>query len=161
MDARLLSCVLALCVATALAWPVRAQEQPERGPAVRSISDDPAIATVSDLPDPRNEMFPNQAAAIAATYALEPWRAEDHCRAGWRAELRCRTAPSDTGHYCGYYVGGGAHWRGEGRYAHEGTWGWDYVGILVPRRVGLGWWHGKYQGGTGTYRTDGPKLRHE
>lgn len=68
--------------------------------------------------------------------------------------------PSDTGHYLGYHVGGGAgHPRkAESRQPDEGTWGWDYQG-LFPRRVMLGWWHGRrYQGGTGAYKTDGPRL---
>lgn len=71
--------------------------------------------------------------------------------------------PSDTGHYFGYYVGGGngrPH-KAESRRDDEGTWGWDYKGWLIPRRVVLGWWHGqRYQGGTGAYKTDGPHLYH-
>jgi hypothetical protein len=69
--------------------------------------------------------------------------------------------PSDTGHYLGYYVGGGCGrpLKGEQRRADEGTWGWDYQGWLVPRRVMLQWWHGRRsQGGTGAYNTEGPKL---
>jgi hypothetical protein len=67
--------------------------------------------------------------------------------------------PSDTGHYLGYYLGGGSGrpLAAEPRRADEGTWGWDYQGWLVPRRVMLGWWHGRRsQGGTGAYKTDGP-----
>jgi hypothetical protein len=78
--------------------------------------------------------------------------------------LWLRPVPSDTGHYIGYYVGGGngrPH-KAEARREDEGTWGWDYQGWLIPRRVFLGWWHGqKYQGGTGSYRTDGPHLYRE
>jgi hypothetical protein len=73
------------------------------------------------------------------------------------------TLPSDTGRLIGYHVGGGALPRfGEPRYGDEGTWGWDYQGIL-PRRVMLNWWHGRrYQGGAGAYRTEGPHLyRHD
>ena len=70
---------------------------------------------------------------------------------------------SDTGHYVGYYVGGGCgmpHFA-EPRRVDEGTWTWDYRGWLVPRRVMLDWWHGRrYQGGTGAYQSDGPKLFH-
>ena len=72
--------------------------------------------------------------------------------------------PSDTGHSIGYHVGGGnPFWRrAEPRHPDEGTWGWDYQGWLLPRRVLSGWWHGRrYQGGTGAYRTDGPKLYYE
>ena len=69
--------------------------------------------------------------------------------------------PSDTGHYLGYYVGGGCGrpLKAEPRRSDEGTWGWDYQGWLIPRRVTLEWWHGRrYQGGTGAYQSDGPKL---
>jgi hypothetical protein len=61
--------------------------------------------------------------------------------------------PSDTGHYIGYYVGGGCVWKGDARSPSEGTWGWDYQGILFPRRVVLGWCRSRYQGGVGYYRT--------
>src|SRR5258708_271545 len=66
--------------------------------------------------------------------------------------------PSDTGHNIGYHVGGGASQphQAEPRRDDEGTWGWDYQGWLLPRRVMNGWWHGRRaQGGTGAYRTDG------
>ncbi|MFL5245528.1 MAG: hypothetical protein ACJ8FY_25820 [Gemmataceae bacterium] len=68
--------------------------------------------------------------------------------------------PSDTGRYCGYYVGGGSAWRGEPRYPSEGTWGWDYCGFgILPKRIALQWSHGRrYQGGTGAYKTDGPPV---
>ena len=71
--------------------------------------------------------------------------------------------PSDTGHYLGYYVGGGCGrpLKGEPRRSDEGTWGWDYQGWLIPRRVVLDWWHGRRdQGGTGAYDSVGPKLYH-
>ena len=73
------------------------------------------------------------------------------------------TVPSDTGHYLGYYVGGGAGnpRKAEPRRSDEGTWGWDYQGWLLPRRVNLGWWHGRRdQDGTGAYKTDGPPPYH-
>jgi hypothetical protein len=67
--------------------------------------------------------------------------------------------PSNTPRYIGYYVGGGAAFKGEPRFVDEGTWGWDYSGGLFHRRVWLSWWHGqRTQGGTGSYRTDGPRL---
>lgn len=72
--------------------------------------------------------------------------------------------PSDTGHYVGYQVGGGALHRrkADAPTRDEGTWGWDYEGWLLRRRVMLGWWHGRReQGGSGAYRTDGPTLYHE
>jgi hypothetical protein len=71
--------------------------------------------------------------------------------------------PSDTGHYLGYYVGGGCGrpLKAEPRRPDEGTWGWDYQGWLIPRRVVLEWWHGRRnQGGTGAYQSVGPKLYH-
>jgi hypothetical protein len=59
----------------------------------------------------------------------------------------------------GYYVGGGcAHpCKADLRCCNEGTWGWDYAGIFVKKRVNLDWTHGRrYQGGTGQYRSAGP-----
>lgn len=53
----------------------------------------------------------------------------------------------------GYYVGGGAARKGEGRYCHEGTWGLDYIPKFT--NVRLGWFHGRrYQGGEGQYEPD-------
>ena len=70
--------------------------------------------------------------------------------------VACYAKPSDTGRYVGYYVGGGAAWRGEPRALNEGTWGWDYKGFALPKRIDLQWTHGRrYQGGTGAYKTDG------
>jgi hypothetical protein len=85
-------------------------------------------------------------------------RVQTHCRAGCPLWISRLAAPSNTRNNFGYYVGGGAAWRhGEPRYLNEGTWGWDYNGILFPKRVALGWSHGaRYQGGTGAYRTAGP-----
>jgi hypothetical protein len=71
--------------------------------------------------------------------------------------------PSDTGKYTMYRVGGGCpvpH-LAEGPFPCEGTWGWDYIGRLLPHNVILGWWHGLcFQGGVGAYQTDGPNLNH-
>lgn len=81
-------------------------------------------------------------------------------RAGHPECISGLAIPSNTYHYGGYYVGGGLPLRGDGPCAaHEGTWGWDYCGILFPKRIALNWGHGlRYQGGTGAYKTDGPKL---
>jgi hypothetical protein len=72
--------------------------------------------------------------------------------------------PTESPHEIGYYVGGGARERsprGEPRYHHEGIWGTDYAGMIIPKHVRLGWWHGqRYQGGTGSYATDGPRILH-
>ena len=65
--------------------------------------------------------------------------------------IRRRAIPSEEPRDTGYYVGGGAAFRGEPRYYEEGTWGWDYsnpVSHVMP-----GWWHGRrYQGGPGQYQ---------
>jgi len=84
-------------------------------------------------------------------------------RAGHPECISPLAIPSNTCRYGGYYVGGGLPVRGENRCAaHEGTWGWDYVGILFPKKIALNWGHGlRDQGGTGAYKTDGPKLHHE
>ena len=75
--------------------------------------------------------------------------------AGHPWSLRNHTAPSDNGHYDGYIIGGGTGAHGDGPCRHEGTWGWDYTG--VASRVRLNWSHGRrYQGGSGTYSTEGP-----
>ena len=84
-------------------------------------------------------------------------------RAGYPLLLSPLACPSDTGAYVGYLVGGGAvrYHKGDPPYPADGTWGWDYAGRWFPRRVMLLWWHGRrYQGGVGSYRTDGPHLLH-
>jgi hypothetical protein len=79
--------------------------------------------------------------------------------AGLPPRVACWSPPSDTGSYCGYYVGGGSACRGQPRTPAEGTWGWDYHGCLLPQRLLLQWWHGRrYQGGSGAYKIDGPHL---
>ena len=84
-------------------------------------------------------------------------------RAGHPETISPLAVPSNRCRYDGYYVGGGLPVGGEGRcVAHEGTWGWDYFGILFTKRIALNWGHGaRHQGGGGAYKTDGPKLRHE
>jgi hypothetical protein len=78
-------------------------------------------------------------------------------RTGHPEEISCLAAPSDTGKYVGYLVGGGSACHGDGPFVEDGTWGWDYGGFCIPSRVILDWWHGKYQGGYGAYETDGPR----
>src|SRR5687768_16561419 len=53
----------------------------------------------------------------------------------------CWAQPSDTGHYVGYWVGGGCLRKGDPPTPDEGTWGWDYGGCLFPKRVYLLWCH--------------------
>ncbi len=92
-------------------------------------------------------------AAEASTPCAET-PCESHCRAGCPHVVSHLARPSDTPNYCGYYVGGGAAVHGQPRCANEGTWGWDYGGLL-PKRVALDWWHGAHaQGGGGAYATD-------
>ena len=85
----------------------------------------------------------------------------DFVRAGCPCNISCFARPSLLPRECGYYVGGGAPCHaGEARYCDEGTWGWDYFGMLGRKKVALNWHHGeKYQGGTGAYKTDGPHLK--
>jgi hypothetical protein len=111
--------------------------------------------TVSDQVSP-----PSSGIVWGAT--SEGYRDCDFARAGCPQCQQNRTIPSNTRFYGGYYVGGGTPTRGAGRCIEDGTWGWDYSGILFPKRIALNWTaKGRYQGGTGTYKTDGPKLRRE
>jgi hypothetical protein len=83
-----------------------------------------------------------------------------HERAGYPLCLSSFSQPTETPYYQSYYVGGSAPLgHGDARCPHEGTFGWDFVGIHLPRRVALGWNHGRrYQSGSGSYRTDGPPV---
>jgi hypothetical protein len=94
-----------------------------------------------------------------------PKEEEDpQARAGYPQNVSKCAAPSDTGSYVIYKVGGGCACTkccGDAPCREDGVWGWDYQGCWFPRRVILGWWHGrKYQGGTEGYKTDGPHLPH-
>lgn len=82
------------------------------------------------------------------------------CRAGHPHKVAWWAVPSVTPGSVGYYVGGGCALKkhAEPRAQDEGTWGWDYQGCWLPRRVILGWWHGRcYQGGVEGYKVDGPR----
>ncbi|MDR3635920.1 MAG: hypothetical protein P4L84_19110 [Isosphaeraceae bacterium] len=80
-------------------------------------------------------------------------------RAGSPHVISAHAQPTNTPEYVGYYVGGGSAHGGDARTWQEGTWGWDYEGMHFRRHVGLNWSHGRrYQGGTGSYRADGPHL---
>src|SRR5436305_647792 len=63
-------------------------------------------------------------------------------RAGCPQKVACYALPSETSAYVGYPVGGGSPCCGDHPRPCEGTWGWDYQGCLLPRRVFLCWWHG-------------------
>jgi hypothetical protein len=76
--------------------------------------------------------------------------------------VACYARPSDSGHYGGYYVGGGAPCKGQPRDVLDGTWGWDYVGCGCLPRVYLQWLHGRRgYSAYGGYRIDGPHLLHQ
>lgn len=112
-------------------------------------------------PPEQHELSADQAAAINFAYGggAYDYRAADHVRAGLSQSVRSHTIPSNTRNFYGYYVGGGAPYRGEGRRVDEGTYGWEYAGLILPIRNALNWTHGRrHQGGGGTYKTDGPKL---
>lgn len=92
--------------------------------------------------------------------AGEPYahRAEDQARAGCAMLVRPRAIPSQTRHYGGYAVGGGVPLRGASPGPEQGTFGWDYFGLTVPKRVALRWSVlPREQGGAGQYRTTGAR----
>ena len=80
-------------------------------------------------------------------------------RAGQPHWISAHAQATNTPEYVGYYVGGGTSHGGDPRAWEEGTWGWDYEGAHFLRHVPLRWSHGRRaQGGTGSYRADGPHL---
>ena len=100
-------------------------------------------------------------AVVNIAHADPPDSWKEQRRAGFPLETSHFAQPSDTGRYTGGIVGGGAInlRKSDPPLLHEGTWGWDYTGGLLQRRVLLGWWHGRhYQGGTGAYPSDGPRI---
>ncbi|HEV8058546.1 MAG TPA: hypothetical protein VGP68_01655 [Gemmataceae bacterium] len=93
---------------------------------------------------------------LAGSAAL---RADEPCdRSGYHGKIAWYALPTNTISYTGYYVGGGEAVGGSCRRSEDGTWGWDYRGLL-PSRVAL-WWNNRdrYQGGGGTYKVDGHPL---
>src|SRR6266404_4062519 len=84
-------------------------------------------------------------------------RADEPCdRSGYHGKVSWYALPTNTKAYTGYYVGGGQAIGGSARHSDEGTWGWDYRGLVLPSRVALWFNHGeRYQGGGGTYKIDG------
>jgi hypothetical protein len=102
-------------------------------------------------------------AAGLLTQAMSPCSCFEcrNYRSGCSQSVASYAHPSRNVRETGYYVGGGAALHGDCRWCDEGTWGWDYMGT-VPRLIQLKWWHGRrYQGGTGSYKTDGPRLMHQ
>ena len=84
----------------------------------------------------------------------------DHFHRAGHPETQGKFAkPSLNKHYTFGYVGGGAAFRGEPRCPDEGTWGVDYSGILLKKKIWLPWLHGhRAPRGEGSYQTDGPHL---
>jgi hypothetical protein len=85
-------------------------------------------------------------------------------QAGYPQEVSPISMESYNQHYNGGFIGGGKGGHGGHEPClNEGTWGWDY-NLFRPMssRIFLKWSHGRhYQGGTGSYATDGPKpLEH-
>jgi hypothetical protein len=100
--------------------------------------------------------------AVVAVSARTAAAQSCDCRSGYSGQAAWYAVPSDTGRYVGYYVGGGSPFRGDAPLPCEGVWGWDYSGIHCAPRILLLWNHGRlYQGGTGAYRTDGPRFLEE
>jgi hypothetical protein len=121
-----------------------------------------AAGEVPPLTD--EELATPQQQALLMALGGDPYshRAADHCRAGHAFFIRPGAIPSNTPHYGGYWVGGGKAIRGDHPALDDGTFGWDYFGVLFTKRVALHWSHGRlHQGGTGAYKTDSPKVRHE
>jgi hypothetical protein len=106
------------------------------------------------------EMSAPRMQALWLALAGEPYahRAEEHARAGCAMLVRPRAIPSETRHYGGYRVGGGVPFRGDPAGPEDGTFGWDYFGLTVPKRVALRWSvPPRWQGGAGQYRTTGAR----
>jgi hypothetical protein len=98
--------------------------------------------------------------AVGCAFCGKPCCTEQspEARTGYPSEVAPWAHPSDTGKYIGYEVGGGSACHADGPSVCDGTWGWDYEGYFLPSRIILDWFHGtKYQGGSGAYKTDGPR----
>ena len=117
----------------------------------------------NDLPALTDEeLGTTQQQALLTALAGDPYahRAADQACAGCSMLIRPHAIGSHTPRYGGYWVGGGKPCRGDEPLQGEGTFGWDYFGILITKRAALNWSHGRqYQGGTGSYKTDGPRLK--
>jgi len=80
-------------------------------------------------------------------------------RSGHSSSIAPWARPSGSRHYSGGFLGGGAARRGEGRSEIQGTWGWDFHGLMGGKKIWLGWFNGrKDQGGRGAYKTEGPRI---
>jgi hypothetical protein len=85
--------------------------------------------------------------------------AQEPCdRSGYQGRVAWFAVPSNSKGYAGYSLGGSKAIRGSEPRSEEGTWGWDYRGI-IPSRVMLRWNRGEYhEGSGGTYRVDGKPV---
>ena len=80
-------------------------------------------------------------------------------RSGHASSIAPWAQPAVRRHYSGGFLGGGAARRGEDRNQIQGTWGWDFHGLLPRQNTWLGWWNGRReQGGRGAYKTEGRRL---
>ena len=119
----------------------------------RAADDLPSL-TAEELASPLQQ-------SMMTALAGDPYghRAADHERAGCAMLVRRHAIPSNTSHYGGYWVGGGAPILGGSPTLEEGTFGWDYFGLTFSKRIALNWTHGRHQGGAGAYKTDGPRVK--
>ena len=116
---------------------------------------DDRLPTLTD-----EELTTPQQQALLQALGGDPYghRAADHAQAGCAMNIRPRAIPSNTRPYGGYWVGGGQAIKGYFPSADDGTFGWDYFGLTFTKRIDLNWSHERrYQGGTGAYKTDGPR----
>lgn len=131
---------------------VRADEPPPFHLGQRAKDDLPVLTD--------EELGSAQQRALLAALGGDAYgqRAGEHECAGCAMLIRRHAIPSNTKHYGYYRVGGGVPIFGDGPSLDEGTFGWDYSGILFNKRVALSWTHGrKFQGGTLGYKPDGPR----
>ncbi len=73
--------------------------------------------------------------------------------------LACWAQPSDTGRYVGYSVGGDCLVRGETPASDQGTWGWDYGGLLLHPHIKLLWCRCTSRRDISAYRTVGTNVK--
>jgi hypothetical protein len=147
-----LSLGITICVAL-VAGPVMADDPPFYLGG-RAIDDLPALTD--------EELASSQQQGLLAALNGDAYgpRAADHEQAGCAMLIRSQAIPTNTRFYGGYQVGGGLPFTGDGPFTNEGTFGWDYFGIAFNKRIALYWSHGRrYQGGTGAYKTDGPRIQ--
>ena len=83
----------------------------------------------------------------------------DQQRSGYASSIAPWARRTVSRHDSGGFVGGGAARRGEDRSEIQGTWGWDFHGLMGGKKIWLGWGNGRRdQGGRGAYKTEGPRI---